>query len=193
MVSFIPFRRLKVKLRYRTFLIPLMLITVLVVALFLAVSQPSVPAETDTEPPFYVGVEIGWKANATECKAVIDEVKINENNIAMNERHVDLQSGSSYNTLYHNNFVNNTEQKIDNTDDVSYQPGTLYDWLASWDNGSEGNYWSDYTTKFPNAIELDNLGVWNNPYPIQTPPYGALPNPQFSISVELPLIASVLF
>ena len=61
---------------------------------------------------------------------------------------------SRYNVIYHNNFENNLHsayfdddyQKMDN----------------SWDNGSRGNYWSDYEEKYPDAAELD--GVWDTPY-----------------------------
>jgi parallel beta-helix repeat protein len=52
-----------------------MLVTVLVVSLFLVVNEYSVPIQSDSDEPFLVGVEIGWRANVTECKAVIDEVK----------------------------------------------------------------------------------------------------------------------
>jgi hypothetical protein len=33
-----------------------------------------------------------------------------------------------------------------------------------WDNGSIGNYWSDYLTKYPNASEIGNTGIGNTPY-----------------------------
>jgi len=29
----------------------------------------------------------------------------------------------------------------------------------AWDNGEEGNYWSDYVTRYPNATEVDGSGV----------------------------------
>jgi hypothetical protein len=38
----------------------------------------------------------------------------------------------------------------------------------SWDNGSIGNYWSDYLTKYPNANEIGNTGIGNTPYVIDT-------------------------
>jgi parallel beta-helix repeat protein len=64
-------------------------------------------------------------------------------------------SFSSYNTIYHNNFINNTSQVhvIAFTDNI-------------WDDGSKGNYWSDYLTKYPNATQVDSSGVWNTPYVI---------------------------
>jgi hypothetical protein len=37
-----------------------------------------------------------------------------------------------------------------------------------WDDGSRGNYWSDYLTKYPNATGVDSSGVWNTPYVIGT-------------------------
>ena len=33
-----------------------------------------------------------------------------------------------------------------------------------WDDGREGNYWSDYGTRYPNASEVGNTGVGNTPY-----------------------------
>jgi hypothetical protein len=35
-----------------------------------------------------------------------------------------------------------------------------------WDNGSMGNYWSDYLTKYPNASEIGNTGIGDTPYVI---------------------------
>ena len=28
----------------------------------------------------------------------------------------------------------------------------------------DGNYWSDYFIRYPNASEVDSSGVWNTPY-----------------------------
>jgi hypothetical protein len=33
-----------------------------------------------------------------------------------------------------------------------------------WDNGSVGNYWSDYAERYPNASEIGNTGVGDTPY-----------------------------
>ena len=33
-----------------------------------------------------------------------------------------------------------------------------------WDNGSVGNYWSNYTVKYPNASEVGNSGIGDTPY-----------------------------
>ena len=39
-----------------------------------------------------------------------------------------------------------------------------------WDNGSIGNYWSDYLKKYPNASEISNSGIGNTPY-VVSPSY----------------------
>jgi hypothetical protein len=63
--------------------------------------------------------------------------------------------GAYNNTIYHNNFVNNVEQAFAQPNVFNY-----------WDNGKEGNFWSDFSAKYPNATEVDSLGVWNTPYVI---------------------------
>lgn len=36
----------------------------------------------------------------------------------------------------------------------------------SFDDGKEGNYWDDYLTKYPNALEVGDSGTGNIPYPL---------------------------
>jgi predicted secreted protein with PEFG-CTERM motif len=52
---------------------------------------------------------------------------------------------ASDNMIYKNNFVNNTVQ-------VQCQAGSV----NTWDNGVEGNYWSDYNGTGPYTINADN-------------------------------------
>lgn len=63
---------------------------------------------------------------------------------------------SNANTIHHNNFSDNAEQ--------------IYDFASTntWDDGfpSGGNYWSDYGTRYPDAQELDDSGIWGTPYVI---------------------------
>jgi len=59
-------------------------------------------------------------------------------------------SKSSNNTIYHNNFVNNTKQ-------VGLKDSSN----NTWDNGCEGNYWSNY-----NGSDLDDDGIGDTPYAI---------------------------
>jgi parallel beta-helix repeat protein len=63
---------------------------------------------------------------------------------------------SSYNTVYHNNFVNNSRQ----ADDAS---GCVWD--AGFPLG--GNYWSDYLSRYPNASEIGSSGIGDTSYRIR--------------------------
>ena len=70
------------------------------------------------------------------------------NNITNNGRGI-LVSICYNNVIHHNNFVNNTNHV--ETDDSN----------GIWDNGEEGNYWSDY-----NGIDTDDDGIGDTPYVI---------------------------
>jgi len=104
---------------------------------------------------------------------------VNENNITLNEIHIYTESGANYNAIYHNNFLNNTQQQNDYSDYSQYGPVVLSDVINSWDNGSEGNYWSDYEDKYTNATELGNSGVWDIPYSVWDIPYSVLDIPYY--------------
>ena len=83
---------------------------------------------------------------------------ISGNNITANDAYGIWLSSSSDNRFYHNNFVDNTQQV--SCDSSSY-PNV-------WDEGypSGGNYWSDYETRYPEASEIDDSGIWDTPYVI---------------------------
>ncbi|UCC32916.1 MAG: right-handed parallel beta-helix repeat-containing protein, partial [Candidatus Bathyarchaeota archaeon] len=59
-------------------------------------------------------------------------------------------------TFYHNNFVNNTQPVYFSPTSPSVNP---------WDNGCEGNYWSDYEERYPGAT-YDYYHIWDTPYVI---------------------------
>ena len=64
-----------------------------------------------------------------------------------------LEPRDKDNVLFHNEFLNNgngAKQSLDN--------GTG----NTWDDGREGNYWSDYVSRYPGAT--NNGVVWNTPY-----------------------------
>ncbi len=72
----------------------------------------------------------------------------------------------SGNIVYLNNFEDNLQQAFVerawfgiNT----YGNGTD---VVSWDNGREGNYWSDYQSRYPNAAEVGTSGTGDTPYVI---------------------------
>src|SRR3990170_1642634 len=75
------------------------------------------------------------------------------NNVTDNQISLHFELQCLNNTIHHNNFINNEIQFFYDIDSVN-----------SWDNGVEGNYWSDYQTKYPNATEIGNSGIGNTPY-----------------------------
>jgi len=81
---------------------------------------------------------------------------LSENYIKNNNKGITLFR-SSNNFIYHNN--------LDNTVQVYfYESGPINFWDDSFPSG--GNYWSDYTTRYPDAQELDDSGIWDTPYVI---------------------------
>ncbi len=89
---------------------------------------------------------------------------------------------SSNNTFYHNNFVNNHLQVLDIRE--SNYPFVAPQSINTWDNGSFGNYWSDYSG-------ANNNGVGDSPYVINANNRDNYPlTSQFNIKskiVELPI------
>ena len=71
-----------------------------------------------------------------------------ENTASDNEQGIYLLLSSNSN-IYHNNYITNTQAAYD------------HNGANSWDNGAEGNYYSDYV-----GTDSDGDGIGDNPYPI---------------------------
>ena len=84
---------------------------------------------------------------------------ISGNDITDNSDGIRLEGSSSNNTIFHNNFVGNQQHASTYNSDGNH-----------WDSGFPlgGNYWSDYQEKYSNASEIDNSGIWNTPYIIDS-------------------------
>jgi hypothetical protein len=91
-----------------------------------------------------------------------------ENNIANNNTAVNTDNSNFQ--IYHNNFINGANTTIVTTTLDAFPGFPNGGTLPSWDNGKEGNYWNDYTTKYPNAIEIDHTGIGDTPYLIRVDP-----------------------
>ena len=79
--------------------------------------------------------------------------QILKNNVKNNGEAMRIWDFSSNNIIYENNFMNNTSQISILT---RGEPELRYTPIPnSWDNGTIGNYWSDYLTKYPNATKID--------------------------------------
>jgi len=74
-----------------------------------------------------------------------------ENDIIGNSLGIDVYIFCTYTSFFHNNIVNNNKQAL-----TSYTMQGLV-----WDNGVEGNYWSNYT-----SMDLDGDGIGDNPHVI---------------------------
>ena len=64
-------------------------------------------------------------------------------------------STSHNNLIYHNNIIDNGGSC------QVYDDGN-----NPWDDGTEGNYWSDYEVRYPDAEEMGDTGIWDTPYAI---------------------------
>ncbi len=83
-----------------------------------------------------------------------------KNDIINNYEGIELDEQS--NAFYLNNFINNTYDVRLHILSDPYAPYSM----NVFDNGSVGNYWADFSTKYPNAQETGNSGVYNTPYVI---------------------------
>jgi parallel beta-helix repeat protein len=101
---------------------------------------------------------------------------ITENTVTENNGWgIRLNNSEGGNIIYHNNFINN---HVAEGLQVSIPAVMVFDLHAPpetgptmapgnpnvWDNGKEGNYWSDYSTRYPNASAAGNLGVGDTPF-----------------------------
>jgi hypothetical protein len=98
---------------------------------------------------------------------------ITQNNIADNRLILNIIGGPNYNfsdvgdhLFYSNVFVNN-KQVLNISFNYLLEHGyKQVSPAGNWDNGTIGNYWSDYTTRYPNASEIAN-SIWNTTYLIE--------------------------
>ena len=77
------------------------------------------------------------------------------------------------NIIHHNNFTDNNEGDIQ-----AYDNGTGND----WDDGNEGNYWSDLTARYPNSSK--NGTIWNTSYDLDGPAGAADDFPVISFEAQ---------
>jgi parallel beta-helix repeat protein len=81
---------------------------------------------------------------------------------------------SDYNNFYWNSFVGNTKVTETNTDIFWLMNATYYAEYNKWDNGEEGNYWSDYKGQSTNGNNIGKIpytvyGNFTDNYPLIQP------------------------
>jgi parallel beta-helix repeat protein len=82
---------------------------------------------------------------------------VSGNNIAWSKGYALTISGTvGNNSIHHNDFVNNAA-----CDPHQGYPGA--NTQNQWDDGHEGNFWSDYQNRYPTGKETAALGVWDKP------------------------------
>jgi parallel beta-helix repeat protein len=104
--------------------------------------------EEDSHYNIISGNNVAWN-NRSVCLYGVSNNTIYGNNIANNSYGIWLETNFEFNVVYHNNFVNNTDQVY-----------SYYTWNL-WDNGMEGNYWSNYI-----GDDLDYDGIGDTAYEI---------------------------
>ena len=83
-----------------------------------------------------------------------------QNNVTFNTEYGIFLYNSQYNRIYHNNFINNTDNRGGESNDFDY--------------GKEGNYWSDYRERYPDAKPKKlKPWIWDIPYEFN---YSAIDN-----------------
>jgi hypothetical protein len=122
------------------------------------------------------GVKTSWYIKL----AYSDYNTITESTAKIRLRSDDLVSPQSNNNLFFRNNITGlvlTGVKSSVASNIFYKNNMLLDAdnlyifpLPNkhnfWDNGSVGNYWSDYAERYPNASEIGNTGVGDTPYVI---------------------------
>ena len=86
-----------------------------------------------------------------------------------------LNNSQGGNVIHHNSFVNNHVAEglqvsipaiwiFNLPSSVKDGPTLAPGKPNAWDDGMAGNYWSKYTSRYPNASEVGNTGVGNTPF-----------------------------
>jgi parallel beta-helix repeat protein len=107
-----------------------------------------------------------FKNLITDCKNAVmlssgDENTFVGNNISRSMQYAVYFAISDDNTFYHNNFVDNAKHAYEQHEFYWMGYSTYYSERNMWDNGEEGNYWSDYT-----GVDEDGDGIGETPHPV---------------------------
>ena len=95
----------------------------------------------------------GYYNTIKECTSNICLWPPAENNLFIKNNITDIFIGEeNFNTFSQNNIL------------FVYVPDTYFKSTNFWDNGSVGNYWSDYLARYPNASEIGDTGIGDTPY-----------------------------
>jgi len=100
----------------------------------------------------------------------------------------------SHNTFIMNNFIGNKwPNQFAYEGTTAWVEGIPVDLTNSWNNGTVGNYWDNFTQRYPNAQQINSTGTWDTPYTISenNTDYHPLVNP-VSVDAALALSQSLI-
>lgn len=86
---------------------------------------------------------------------------ITENNLTSCKYAISIYAGSSNNSFYYNNFINNQIQCVEIHQQTFLSDKETYSVGNTWDNGKAGNYWDTYTGK-----DVNGDGIGDSPYQV---------------------------
>ncbi len=102
---------------------------------------------------------MGWGIELTYAQHCV----ITGNYIAGNNYGLCFVSNATDNHFHHNDFINHQQiMLLYKNQGVSELNGLI----ETWDDGFEGNFWSDYKTRYPEAQEVAGTRVGDIPYEI---------------------------
>ncbi len=106
----------------------------------------------DTLEAFYLE---GSNNVITECsgKVILQKGSCNNLIISNNISSIFVSTDCFFNKFLQNNFCLTDYPRLYSSN--------------SWDNGSVGNYWGNYSTRYPNASEVGNTGIGDTAYLIE--------------------------
>ncbi len=135
---------------------------------------------TDSDNSIISGNNVTYNVDAIELNNYCVNCTISRNNITYNKGEgVNLFASCTENTIFGNIISHNEGIGIEVWDDSNFnliyfndvyenedgQAIERYDSIGNqWDNGTVGNYWGDYSDKYPNA--KNNSVFWKTPYEI---------------------------
>ena len=105
----------------------------------------------------YAGIILEYSSN--------DNVLTN-NNVSNDYYGIMLWESSNNNKIYLNNFINNTDS-VSSYESTNFWNSTeeiTYTYNGNTYTNHLGNYWDDYTEKYPSTNEIGSTGIWDTPY-----------------------------
>jgi parallel beta-helix repeat protein len=112
---------------------------------------------------------------------------------------IQLKGSQNNNVIYYNSFVdNNADGEGLQVSIPAYMGmGAPIEWLTGhgnvWDNGTAGNYWSDYVARYPNATEIDGTVIGDTQFYINENNIDRYPLMEPISIPEFPSLTTILF